>query len=45
LALYFGFYNFCRVHQTLKCTPAMQAGLAMQQWTLAELLQNAADNG
>ena len=27
LALYFLHYNFCRVHKTLRCTPAMEAGL------------------
>ena len=27
LALYFVFYNFCRVHKTLRATPAMAAGL------------------
>jgi len=28
LSLYFVFYNFCRVHKTLKVTPAQEAGLA-----------------
>jgi IS1 family transposase len=28
LALYFTFYNFCRIHKTLRVTPAMQAGLS-----------------
>ena len=27
LSLYFVFYNFCRIHKTLKVTPAMEAGL------------------
>ena len=27
LSLYFVYYNFCRIHKTLKVTPAMQAGL------------------
>ncbi len=27
LALYFAFYNFCRIHKTLKVTPAMSAGI------------------
>jgi hypothetical protein len=38
LALYFTFYNFCRIHQTLKVTPAMQAGLADHVWGLSELV-------
>lgn len=38
VALYVGFYNFCRVHQTLRVTPAMQAGLTDHIWSLTELL-------
>jgi IS1 family transposase len=38
MALYFAFYNFCRVHQSLRCTPAMESGLASHVWTLKELL-------
>lgn len=38
IALFMAFYNFCRVHQTLRVTPAMQAGLTDRVWTLAELL-------
>ncbi len=28
LALYFAWYNFCRVHQTSRVTPAMKAGVS-----------------
>ena len=38
VALYVAFYNFCRVHQTLRATPAMAAGLADHVWSVAELL-------
>src|SRR5207253_1854939 len=38
LALHFAYYNFCRVHQTLKETPAMAAGLEARPWTLRELV-------
>jgi len=38
LALYFAYYNFCRVHQTLRVTPAMEQGIADHVWTLPELL-------
>lgn len=38
LALYFCWYNFCRVHRTLRVAPAMEAGIADHAWTLAELL-------
>lgn len=38
VALYFMHYNFCRVHKTLRVTPAMGAGLAAHVWTLEELI-------
>jgi transposase-like protein/IS1 family transposase len=38
VALHFAYYNFCRVHQTLRVTPAMEAGLTDHVWTIAELL-------
>jgi IS1 family transposase len=38
VSLHFMHYNFCRVHQTLKKTPAQAAGLADHAWSLAELV-------
>jgi hypothetical protein len=38
VALYYMHYNFCRVHKTLRVTPAMEAGLADHIWTFEELL-------
>jgi len=38
LALHFAFYNFCRVHRTLKVTPAMEAGIADHPLALEELI-------
>lgn len=38
LAFYFAYYNFCRVHSSLRCTPAMAAGVTNHIWTLRELL-------
>ena len=38
LALHFAWYNFVRIHRSLRVTPAMQAGLTGQVWELAELL-------
>lgn len=38
IALYFMYYNFCRVHQTLRVTPGMEAGLADHVWVLEELV-------
>jgi IS1 family transposase len=37
VALYFFHYNFCRIHTTLRVTPAMEAGLTDHVWSLAEL--------
>ncbi len=37
VTLYVAFYNFCRVHQTVKATPAMAAGLTDHVWELTEL--------
>jgi IS1 family transposase len=37
VALHFMHYNFCRVHQTLRVTPAMEAGISDHVWTLEEL--------
>jgi IS1 family transposase len=38
VALHFAFYNFCRVHSSLRVTPAMEAGLTDHIWSIAELL-------
>jgi len=37
VALYFMHFNFCRIHKTLRVTPAMEAGLTDHVWTLEEL--------
>jgi hypothetical protein len=37
VAIWFIYYNFCRVHQTLRVTPAMEAGIADRVWTVEEL--------
>jgi hypothetical protein len=38
VALYFMYYNFCRVHQTLRVTPAMEAGISDHAWNIEELV-------
>ena len=38
IALYFMYYNFGRVHQTLRVTPAMEAGVANHVWTVEEIV-------
>jgi transposase-like protein/IS1 family transposase len=41
VALHFAYYNMCRVHSSLRVTPAMEAGLADHVWSIAELLAAA----
>jgi len=41
LDVFFVWYNFCRVHQTLRMTPAMEAGWTDHIWTVRELLTAA----
>jgi|SRR5579872_2089138 len=36
--LHFAWYNFVRVHKSLRVTPAMEAGIAQDVWTVADLL-------
>jgi len=38
VALHFMHYNYCRIHQTLRVTPAMQAGLTDHVWEIEEML-------
>jgi len=38
IALHFAYYNFCRVHKTLRVTPAMEAGITDHVWNIQELL-------
>ena len=38
LALYFAFYNFCRIHKTLRVTPAMAAGITDRLWSLDDIV-------
>jgi len=38
VALHFAYYNFCRVHSSLRVTPAMEAGITDHVWTIAELI-------
>jgi IS1 family transposase len=41
VALYFAWYNFCRIHGSLRITPAMAAGITDRIWSLEDLiLQN-----
>lgn len=38
LCLHFAYYNFCRVHRSLRVTPAMESGLTDHIWTISEPL-------
>ena len=38
VALHYMHYNFCRIHQTLRVTPAMEAGVSDHVWTLDEII-------
>jgi hypothetical protein len=38
IALHFMYYNFARVHQTLRVTPAMAAGISDHVWEIEEIV-------
>jgi hypothetical protein len=38
LGLYFAFYNFCRIHKSLRVTPAMAAGITDKLWTMEDIV-------
>jgi IS1 family transposase len=38
IAIHCCHYNFCRVHQTLRVTPAMEAGISQHVWSIGELI-------
>ncbi|MEK6281224.1 MAG: hypothetical protein AABN95_12795 [Acidobacteriota bacterium] len=38
LALYFAYYKLCRIHSSIRCTPATESRLTGHIWTLRELL-------
>ena len=38
-ALYFMYYNFCRIHQTLRITPAMAARVTDHVWEIDEIIR------
>jgi hypothetical protein len=44
LALYFVHYNFCRMHKTLRMSPAMAAGVSDTLWTLDKVLERVDAN-
>jgi IS1 family transposase len=42
VGLHFAYYNFVRRHNTLRCTPAMAAGVEQSFWTVADLVEATA---
>ena len=36
--VHFAYYNLCRIHKTLRVTPAMEAGITNRLWSIADLL-------
>src|SRR5712664_2092294 len=38
VALHFMHYNFCRIHQTLRVTPAMESGVSDHVWSIEEIV-------
>ena len=44
IALHYVHYNFCRVHKTLRVTPAMEAGLTDHAWTIEEMIHAVESN-
>jgi len=41
VALHFAYYNFCRIHSSIRVTPAMEAGLTDHVWELEEMLASS----
>jgi len=39
VALHFMYYNFARIHKTLRVTPAMEAGIADHVWSIKEIIE------
>jgi hypothetical protein len=44
VALFVAHYNLCRVHETLRVTPAMQLGVTDHIWSIGELVDAALSN-
>ena len=39
ISLHYAYYNFCKRHTTLRCTPAMEAGVEKSQWSVSDLVE------
>ena len=38
VALHYAYYNFVKIHKTIRCTPAMEAGVATSAWTVQDMV-------
>jgi len=43
VALNSAYYNFCKKHCALRCTPAMAAGIESTHWTVADLVERCGE--
>ena len=41
VALHFAYYNFVKIHKTLRCTPAMASSVEKSLWTVCDLIEAA----
>lgn len=41
VGLHFGYYNFVKIHGSLRCTPAMALGISKHPWTMGELIERS----
>ena len=41
VALHFAYYNFVKMHSSIRCTPAMAAGVSSRLWNVRELVELA----
>lgn len=45
IALHFAWYHFCRIHESLRVTPAMELELTSHVWSIEELIETALESG
>jgi len=38
IALHYMHYNFVRIHQSLRCSPAMEAGVSKRLWSISDIV-------
>jgi IS1 family transposase len=43
IALHFAYYNFCKIHLAIRCTPAQEAGIESSIWTVEELVERCGE--